>query len=286
MKIGCHVSIAGGVQNAPGRAKDFGCEAFQMFTRSPQGGPAPVLTPAVVKAFEAAMAEHALTEFVVHTPYFINFGSGNPRTYHGSVSVVAQELERANVLGARFVMCHLGSFKDVDPVAGFKQVLEGLDAVMEKYTGTTTKFLVEIAAGAGAIIGDSFEQLGRIAKHLSKYKTFGGICFDTQHAFAAGYDLRTAAAVKKTFTQFEKEIGMGYMAMVHANDSKVELGAKKDRHEHIGDGLVGEEGFAAIMRAVAALEKKTKVERPLILETEHGKVVEDIKLLKKIRSKL
>lgn len=286
MRIGCHVSIAGGVQNAPGRAKELGCEAFQMFTRSPQGGPAPELTPEIVAAFKAAMAEHGLTQFVVHAPYILNFGSAKPATYHSSISLVAQDLERANLLGAEFVMCHLGSFKDVDPEKGFVQVLKGLDEVMQKYRGDHTKFLVEIAAGAGAIIGSSLEQLGKIVAHLSKYKMFGGVCFDTQHAFAAGYDLCTAAAVKKTFAEFKKDIGMEYFAMVHANDSKVALGAKKDRHEHIGDGLIGEGGFSAIMAAIAALEKKNKVEMPFILETEHDRVADDIVKLKKIRAQL
>src|ERR1700722_16831010 len=184
MKIGCHVSIAGGVQNAPGRAAELGCEAFQMFTRSPQGGPAPELTPEIVKEFRAAMEKHKLTQFVVHAPYILNFGSAKPATFHSSVSLVAQDLERANLLGAEFVMCHLGSFKDVDPVDGFKQVLKGLDEVMQKYKGKGTKFLVEIAAGAGAIIGSNLEQLGEITAHLSKYEMFGGVCFDTQHAFA------------------------------------------------------------------------------------------------------
>ena len=283
MKIGCHVSIAGGVQNAPSRAAELGCETFQMFTRSPQGGPAPELTPEIVKKFEAEMARHKISEFVVHTPYFINFGSAKPATYHGSVSVVAQDLERANILGARFVMTHLGSYKDMGEKEGFAQVIAGLDSVMEKYTGTHTKFLVEIAAGAGAIIGDDFKQLGRVAQHLSKYKMFGGICFDTQHAFAAGYDLRTEATVKKTFAEFAKEIGMENFAMVHANDSKVALGSHKDLHDHIAEGLIGKGGFAAIVAAVAALEKKTKVERPFILETKPDKVKQDIATLKKLR---
>ncbi len=248
--------------------------------------PAPELTPEIVKEFRAAMDEHSLSQFVVHAPYILNFGSAKPATFHSSISLVAQDLERANTLGAEFVMCHLGSFKDVDPVVGFAQVLKGLDEVMQKYKGTGTKFLVEIAAGAGAIIGSTLDQLGEITTHLSKYEMFGGVCFDTQHAFAAGYDLHTEAAVKKTFATFKKEIGMNYFAMVHANDSKVALGAKKDRHEHIGDGLIGQEGFAAIMGAVAALEKKQKTQMPFILETEHDKVVEDIALLKKIRSKL
>ena len=239
----------------------------------------------MVKAFEHQMAEHALTEFVVHTPYFINFGSAKPSTYHGSVSVVAQDLDRANAIGARFVMTHLGSFKDIGPKEGFKQVLDGLDAVMQKYRGTTTKFLVEIAAGAGEVIGATFEQLAKISEHLDKYPMYGGICFDTQHAFAAGYDLATAAAVKSTFKDFYAKVGAEHMAMLHVNDSKVELGGHKDRHEHIGEGLIGEQGFGAIIAAVSALEKKTKVERPLILETEHEKVRQDIEKLKKLRLK-
>ncbi len=282
MKIGCHVSIAGGVVNAPQRAHDLGCETFQIFTRSPQGGKAPELTKAVLKEFKSEMKKYGFEYFVVHAPYFINFGSANNRTFYGSISLVREELERASLLGASYLMVHLGSFKDLGKKEGEAQVIKGLKKVLDGYKGKTL-FLLEISAGAGEVIGDSFEELARFVQALKKYKTFGGICFDTQHAFASGYDLRNKAAVKKTFADFEKQIGLKYLQMSHCNDSKVELGSHKDRHEHINEGLIGKTGFAEILSFFKALEQKSKQQKLLILETEHDKVKEDIKLLKKLR---
>jgi len=280
-KIGCHVSIAGGVFNAPKSAADLGCETFQIFTRSPQGGPAPKLDAEVIGKFQAEMKKYDFSEFVVHCPYFVNFGSAEPRIYHGSSAVVRQEMERSNLIGAKYLMTHLGSAKVLGQEKAFKQAKEGLEKVLKGYEGTTL-FLLEIAAGAGEIIGDSFEELAELMEPLVKYKTFGGICFDTQHAFSSGYDLQTSEAVTETFKKFDKIIGLKYLKMSHINDSKIELGGRKDRHDHIGEGKIGREGFAALL----LFFKAKKLDIPLILETEHDKVKADIKLLKSLRDNL
>src|SRR3989344_4025716 len=191
-KIGCHVSAAGGVWNAPKNAADLKCEAFQIFSRPPMGGPAPKIEKEGAEKFKAEMVKYGLDVFVVHCPYFINFGSAKKNIYHGSVSVVAEELKRANSLGAKFVMTHLGSAKDLGDEKAFEQTRKGLSEILKKYEGQT-QFLLEIAAGAGSVIGDSFEDLAALMEPLVKFKAFGGICFDTQHAFSSGYDLRDAA---------------------------------------------------------------------------------------------
>jgi len=285
MKIGCHVSIAGGIFNAPGRAAELGCETFQIFTRSPQGGKAAPITAEIQASMRAEMQKAGMDEFVVHTPYYINFGSTAKNVYYGSVSVIRDELERASLLGARFVMTHLGTYKDIGEEKGFEQVLNGLIKVLEDYDGSA-EFLLEIAAGAGSVIGANFEQLGKFAEHLKKYKGFGGICFDTQHAFSSGYEIHTAAGVKRTFEKFDEIIGLKYLRMSHVNDSKIELGGKRDRHDHIGEGHIGEEGFGHILKFWEKLERQTKAEKPLILETEHDKVKADIERLKAIRNKI
>ena len=284
MKIGCHVSIAGGIFNAPGRAAELGCEAFQIFTRSPQGGKAAPITAEVQQNFRQEMQKHELAECVVHTPYYINFGSTARNVFYGSVSVNRDELERASLLGARYVMTHLGTYKDVGEEKGAEQVLKGLTKILEGYDGSAL-FLLEIAAGAGSVIGHNFEQLGGFVKELKKYKGFGGICFDTQHAFSSGYEINTEKGIKETFKKFDKLIGLEYFRMSHMNDSKIELGGKRDRHDHIGEGHIGEDGFQTIMGFIHDLEKKTKEEKPLILETEHDKVKADIEKLKEIRAK-
>jgi len=310
-KIGCHVSIAGGVWNAPKNAADLGCETFQIFTRSPQGGPAPVLDESVVEKFKTEMEKYKFNDFVVHAPYFVNFGSAKPQTYHGSASIVRTDLERASMLGARYVMTHLGTAKDLGQEKAFEQTTKMLVKVLEGYEGSA-QFLLEIAAGAGEVIGDTFEELAELMEPLIKFKTFGGICFDTQHAFSSGYDLRTKEAVEKTFKQFNKTIGLKYFKMSHINDSKIELSGRKDRHDHIGEGKIGEEGFKAILEFLSSnlkfpksgsnfstrrsgrtlLSSKEEAKNdafgsmPLILETEHDKVKVDIEILKSLRDKI
>lgn len=276
--IGCHVSIAGGLFNAPARAKELGCETFQIFSRSPQGGSAPEITKEIEQQFKVAMKEAGLATFVIHAPYILNFGSGKKQTFHGSINLVRTDLERGTQLGAKYVMFHSGSFKDLGEKVGMKQAQEGLKKVLDGYKGTT-QLLIEISAGAGEVIGDTFEELAVLMKPIKKNKYFGGICFDTQHAFGSGYDLRDEASVKKLFKEFDKIIGLKYFRMSHVNDSKVELGAHKDRHEHIGDGEIGKKGFQAFLAELS----RRKMAIPLILETEHDKVVSDIKLLKSLR---
>ncbi|HYF05855.1 MAG TPA: deoxyribonuclease IV [Patescibacteria group bacterium] len=280
MQIGCHVSAAGGIFNAPKNAVDLGCETFQVFSRSPHGGPAPKLTEEVISQFQSAMRKHGISEFVIHAPYILNFASAKPTTFHGSISIVRGELERGTLLGATYVMFHCGSFKDLGEVEGMKQVKKGLQEVLKGYEGTT-QLLLENAAGAGSVCGDTFEELAEIMDALLKYKMFGGVCYDTQHGFASGYDMRTPEAVKKTFNDFEKHIGLKYLKMLQVNDSKTELGSHKDRHEHLTNGLIGEKGFGAL---IDFLQTK-KINVPLLLETEHDKVKEDIAILKKLRNR-
>ncbi len=278
--IGCHVSIAGGVQEAPARAALLACETFQIFSRSPHGGPAAPITPEVAAEFKAGMAQAGIETCVIHAPYILNFGSAKPSTYHGSISIVRGELERGTQLGAKYVMFHPGSFKDLGEKEGMKQAQDGLVKVLDGYTGTT-QLLIEISAGAGSVIGDTFEEVAELMKPIKKHKGFGGVCFDTQHAFGSGYDLRDDATVKKTFTNFDKAIGLEYIKMFHTNDSKVDLASHKDRHEHINEGQIGSNGFEAILKYL----KQKKLFVPLILETEHDKVETDIKLMKALRSK-
>lgn len=276
MKIGCHVSISGGVFNAPANAKKLGCEVFQIFTRSPQGGPAPKLTAEVIAQFKDEMKKNGYAEAMVHTPYFINFGSSVPRIFHGSVSIVRGELDRASLLGIPYVVTHLGSNKDLGDAKCFPQMCGGLVELLKDYDGSAM-LLLENAAGSGEVIGDRFEELAAILDHPKLIKYEIGVCFDTCHAFASGYDLRTDEDVKKTLSEFDRTVGLERLRAIHANDSKFDLGERRDRHEHIGRGKIGLEGFRAIMRH----PKLAKLN--MYLETEHDLVKKDIKTLKSMR---
>lgn len=280
-KIGCHVSISGGLWNAPENAANLKCETFQIFSRSPHGGPVKDIDKETVEKFGAAMKQYGFTIFVIHAPYFLNLGSSNPRIYNGTLSVIRQELERGSLIGASYLMFHPGSLKDLGKDKGMKQAKAGLKKALTGYKGST-KLLIEISAGAGEVIGDSFEEVAYLMEGVKKHKGFGGICFDTQHAFGSGYDLRTPEAVKKTMAKFNSVIGLEYLKMMHTNDSKVDFGSHRDRHEHIGHGKIGKNGFKAILEFLAS----KKLDIPLILETEHDMVEQDIELMKTLRNKV
>jgi deoxyribonuclease IV len=274
MYIGCHVSIAGGVFNAPERASALGCEAMQIFTRSPQGGKAPELTPKIISEFNLKAKSYKLKAVFIHTPYYINFSSENKRIRYGSISVLRDELERASLLGAKYIMTHLGSAGQLSYDGSTEKTIEALKKSLEGYAGSA-ELLIENAAGAGKIMGSTFSQIAEIIKAVDHPKLVG-ICLDTQHSFASGYDWRD---FQNTLQKIDTEIGLDKIKLIHANDSKTELASNKDRHEHIGKGLIGQEAFQNIVTFAQAKNIS------MILETEHEGVKEDIELLKSFEPK-
>lgn len=245
-----------------------------MFSRSPQGGPAPKLTPENVAAFHENCRAGKIAEWVIHTPYYINLASGLEATRANSARIVREELERGTILNAKYVMFHPGSAKDVGEKEGTRLVIETMKRVMDKYKGTT-QLLIEISAGAGMVIGDSFEEVAEILDGVGHPDI--GVCFDTAHAFASGYDLRTTKAINETFKKFDDFIGLKRLKMSHCNDSKVELGARKDRHEHLGQGHIGAAAFKELIN-----NSKLK-HLNWYLETEPDGVKKDLAILMKAR---
>ncbi len=278
MNIGVHVSAAGDLSLAPIRAEEIGCECFQFFSRPPQGGPGKEITPELAKKFRENSEKFQMPSYL-HAPYYINLASAEGRIYHSSISILREELERGSKLGVKYLMFHIGSSKDLDRQEALDKVTEGIFQIMENYKGST-ELLIEIAAGSGNVIGANLEEVEGILSHpkLSKFKI--GVCFDTCHAFASGYDLRDEKTVKATFAKFDKIIGLKKLKLIHANDSMADFDSKKDRHEHIGHGKIGLKGF----KAIVAFAKEQNID--MILETQHDELLaEDIKILKKLRGK-
>jgi len=291
-RVGLHVSAAGGVENAPGNAKEMGAECFQFFSRSPRGGGASDITDEQATSFRAQCRAEGF-ETYIHTPYYINFASKNKRIYHGSINVVREELERGSKLGVKYVMTHMGSAKDHMtgmpndkaqmpndasrvPSSALKQAVAGLKKVYAGNLSLTTKLLLEISAGAGAVLGDNFEELAALLKGLNRRDVY--VCLDTCHLFASGYDVRDAAAWEATMKAFRKHLGISRLKLVHVNDSKGDLADHKDRHEHLGKGKIGAAGFKAM------LEHKDLQKTNFILETKHDKGIhDDLAFLKKHR---
>jgi deoxyribonuclease-4 len=289
MKFGAHVSIAGGIFNAPARSKEIGGEVFQMFSRSPRGGAAPKLTNEVVKQFKAEMKKNNQAEAYIHTPYYINLASTNNRIRYGSIAVIREELERASSLGVKYVMTHLGSANDLSRAQAIKEVTKGVKKILEGYKGSAI-FLMENSAGSGNVVGNEFEELGAIIKGVPPVLPAGrrqardrlAVCLDTCHAFASGYDLRDKKSLNQTLIKFDKTIGLNKLKLIHLNDSKTDLGKKVDRHEHIGKGKIGLEGFKQLVN----YPKLKKIN--LILETpvdEQGDHAVDLKIIKKLKRK-
>jgi len=272
MYIGCHISIAGGIDNAPKRATDLGCEVMQIFTRSPQGGKTTELTLELIEKFKLEVKNCKLKATFVHTPYYINLASTNNRICYGSVTAIREELERASAIGARYVMTHLGSAKDLGLKKGVEKTIEMLDKTLNGYNGYC-KLLLENSAGAGEIIGDDLKELSKIIEKVDN-KNIVGICLDIQHSFASGYNWTN---FEKTMQRVDKEIGFKKIKLIHANDSLTECGSNKDRHANIGKGLIGKKPFEKITQ----FAKKNNID--MILETKHDLIEKDIKLLKKMR---
>ena len=298
MKFGAHVSIAEGIEKAPERAHKIGCECFQVFSRSPHGGKAKEITESAVSNFKKYCQKYNLKNYYIHTPYYINLASANNRIYYGSISAIRKELEIADLLGARAVVTHLGSAKDLGKKEAEKKLIDGLKKIFQlspasekveaenKEIKFNAKLLLEITAGSGNIMGDNFEEIAyfidqaeKVLRQAQDDKFKLGVCFDTAHAFASGYDLRNKEAVKKTFDDFDKIIGIEKLELVHCNDSKVELNSHIDRHENIGYGKIGMEGFKAIIN-----ESRLK-NLDFILETPPHKDRDDLEVLKKLRDK-
>lgn len=282
MSIGAHVSIAGGIENAPERAKELAAECFQLFTRSPHGGSVKKLEDDQIEKFLHNCQQYNFTpgqDYVTHTPYYINLASENNRIYYGSISSLRLELETATRLQAPFVITHLGSSKDLTGENIQKQIntkiMKALEKIHQGYQGSA-QLLLEIAAGSGNIIGDSFEEIAYFLSQAKKKKIALGFCFDTCHSFTAGYDLRTLDDVDQTFEKMDQTIGIENLKVIHLNDSQADFNSKVDRHEHLGQGKIGQAGIARVIQ----LAKNKQM--PIIIETKHDQIKGDIAMAKNI----
>ena len=238
--------------------------------------------------FRENCKKYGIKNYYIHTPYYINLASASNRVYYGSVSTIVSELERADVLGARAVVTHLGSARELGEKGAQEKLIRGLKKVFQDYffaAGKKAKgrnfkadLLLEITAGAGKIMGDNFEEIAYFIKETEKQtrNNILGVCFDTAHAFASGYDLRDKAAVRKTFDEFDRTIGMERLKLVHCNDSKSDFGSHVDRHDCIGNGKIGLNGLSAVVRE----PRLSKVD--FIIETLSENAQEDIETLRNL----
>ncbi len=260
MQIGCHVSISGSVDKAVDNAVERECTAFQIFTRSPRSWHAKKLDDADVKTYKKKLDDSKIDRFatVAHMPYLPNLATPNPDAYSKSVDTFQKEVKRCGQLGIPYLVTHLGSHLGTGEENGIKRLVKALEKAAK--VKNDVMILLENTAGQKNSVGSDFKQLAEIFFQLKPTKRFG-ICFDTCHTFAAGYNLRTKVAVKETLHKFDEAVGFEYLKILHLNDSKGKLRSQVDRHYHIGLGRIGKEGLGEVVKFMN--HKKI----PIILET-------------------
>lgn len=259
-QLGAHVSAAGGVDNAPGRAADIGCVCLQLFTKQPSRWAEPVVDDVTAEAFGRERETHGIRTAVAHDSYLINLASPDASLWRRSLQSFESELRRSTRLGLDFIVTHPGNAIDGNLETGVARNAEGLTRALDAVAGPTM-VLLELTAGSGTSIGATFENLaGIIARLPDPHAGRVGVCVDTCHAFAAGYDL--AKDWHGVWTRFDGVLGLDRLRLFHVNDSKHPLGSRKDRHEHLGRGTLGVEPFRQLMNDPRFAEVPKLLETP------------------------
>ncbi|MDD1739491.1 MAG: deoxyribonuclease IV [Methanothrix sp.] len=260
LRLGVHVSVAGGIERAVSRAQEKGCDAFQIFSSNPRGWLSSPISRLSAERFVSSLSQSGLFPAVDHMPYLPNLASARDEVYQKSVQALALELDRCRILGISYLVTHLGSHLGAGRESGMERIVSALEAALERHNGRTV-LLLENSSGTRNSVGSSFQEIATIIDSLPQAKERIGVCLDTCHLHAAGYDLRSSQALESVLEQFRDCIKMEHLRLIHLNDCRGGLGAHLDRHEHIGLGQIGEEGFRAVLShpALSGL--------PMILET-------------------
>jgi deoxyribonuclease-4 len=244
--LGAHMSIAGGVHNSLLHGRKAACDVIQIFTRSSRQWAAQPYTADEVRSFHANQRETGIATVVAHDSYLLNLGSPDEELRRKSIRAFIDELERCEALSVPYLIAHPGAHLGAGEDAGIKTIAKSLSEIHSACPGLRVKIALEITAGQGSCLGYRFEQIRDIIETAARGDRIR-VCFDTQHAFAAGYEIRTREGYEQTFGEFDRLIGVELLAAFHINDSKKELGSRVDRHEHIGKGCIGVEAFRHLL---------------------------------------
>ncbi len=274
MRIGFHVSIMDSIDKAVDRAVELSCNTFQIFTSNPRQWNPKSLTSEDVRAFIEKVDSKDVKPVFAHMPYLPNLASPKDDVYAKSCETLASQLKRCERLEIPYLVTHLGSHLGAGMQIGMERIIKAINKAL-KVAGQGVVLLLENTAGTKNSMGGSFEDIQHIVERLS-YPERVGICFDTSHAFAAGYDLRSHKSVDEIIRKLDATIGFEKLRLVHLNDSIGDLNSRIDRHEHIGVGKIGEEGFRHILRSRLG-------RLPLILETPKDARRSDVENLGKVR---
>jgi deoxyribonuclease-4 len=276
MRFGFHISIAGGFSKVVERAQARDCETIQFFSRNPRGWKYDPLDEKDVEGFRASIHSSGLFPVFLHLPYLPNIASLESKFYKRSIDSIATDLERAEQLGAQYLIIHIGHRMESSEDEAIEAVVQGIDLAFERVKNPII-LLLETTAGQGTEIGYTFEQIKKIINGVHEQGRMG-ICLDTAHSFEAGYDLSKKDGIERTLKSFDQTIGLKRLHLLHLNDSKTPLGSRKDRHWHIGEGYIGLEGFRYLINHPLLRHL------PGIMETPRKDTVEDPRNMKVIRS--
>jgi deoxyribonuclease-4 len=278
--LGAHESIAGGVDKALGLGRRAGCDVVQIFVKSPNRWAAKPLDEAEIAAFRAAVHETGIWPVFAHAPYLLNLATPDPALWARSVDALADDLVRCEQLGLPGLVIHPGSHMGSGEEAGLARIVAALDEAHTRLPGYGAQVWLEATAGQGAHLGYRFEQLRAMLDGVRAPERLG-ICFDTAHAFAAGYELRTREGYEATWAGFDAVLGLGRLRAIHLNDARKDLGSRVDRHAGIGQGMLGLDAFRML------LNDPRFRGLPMVLETDKGPdLAEDIENLRILRSLL
>jgi deoxyribonuclease-4 len=261
MRIGAHMSVAGGLSSAVDRAVLHGCEALQIFAKNANRWAAPPLDPADVRAFRRRIDETGIRPVVSHASYLINLATTAPALREQSLAAFRDELDRAEALGLLGVVIHPGTCTAGSEDDALRLIAESIRAVFKARPRRPTMVLLEHTAGQGRTLGHRFEHLARILEHLEGSPR-AGVCLDTCHLVAAGYDIVTEPGYRETFDALDRSVGLDRVKVFHGNDSKRPCGSRVDRHEHIGEGCLGLGPFRRL------LHDARFADHPILIETE------------------
>ncbi len=280
MILGAHTSVAGGLHLAVERSQTFGGTALQIFSKNNNRWAAPPLAPEAIQQWQSALLDSPipLSAVAIHDSYLINLCSPDETTIGRSIEAFIDEHRRAAQLGVRLLNFHPGAACGRAPESAIALVAENINHAHEATQELDTISVIETTAGQGTTLGARFEEIAAIIAQVDDQSRVG-VCLDTCHVFAAGYDIRTERGYREMIEEFDALIGLKRLLLFHVNDSKATLGSRVDRHEHIGKGKIGEEGFRALMSD----ERFAAV--PMVIETPKGKeMLEDIENLNLLRS--
>jgi len=245
MKLGYHVSISGGINKAIDRGQELGCEAIQIFISSPRSWNFDIPSKKEIDLFKKKWKKSDIKNIVSHSSYLVNLASKNSYIYTNTINSILSGLEASNRLGLLGLVTHIGSHKGEGITAGVEKASTAINTILDTYKGDSF-LILEISSGAGDLLGKNFDELKLI---LDKVREKGrvGVCLDTAHAFASGYNIKTKEGLKKLVENIDQNIGLEKLKVLHLNDSKSDLGSNKDRHENIGTGYLGLNAFKNIV---------------------------------------